>query len=335
MKQPDRRLTSTSERIDLVSDADLELRLEQCLRKKSLPDYFLYLGHQGVDNWLDLDRSAEFPIAERLSDLLRDNIGILIKQLPAVVDMVSIGAGDGKKELMILQQLYDGARQVSYFAVDISREMVDEALKAVENIPIETTGITSFGENLYEIGQIWNQPVLLCFLGNNFCNYDPNFLLTSINEVLTNEDYFLFDCHLKPEEDPGQQWQEKVKKAYRCDRNIQFNIGPLVRRGLDPKHCRFSLDLLPLETKTGNVMRTRKKIEILERTVLLCNGRDIVFEPGDDINMGLTYKYTLGQVRMYLEFYGFHITDEVTNSDNTNAILLAKRQNRKGDDYGN
>ncbi|MFC1911889.1 L-histidine N(alpha)-methyltransferase [Chloroflexota bacterium] len=307
-------------KIELRTKEELEARLCQHLEQRQIPDYALYLGNSGVKNWLDLDNSTEFTVASSLTDLLRQSVPALASHIPGRFDMVSLGVGGGEKEQILLETLVK--RSVpAYYAVDISSEMVDKALATVADIDIEKTGMVAFLEDLPRIKQFWTPPVLLCLLGNNFCNYDPDYLLKTVHTQLRDDDLFLFDCQLLQ-----LRCKEQIEQMYRSRLNAHFNLGPLIQRGMDPDSCAFHLELLPLETSLGTVYRTRKWLEILKDSVISCGGNSIVLRAGDTVSMGgFTYKHTCSQVRGYLHQNGFREEELFLSPDETNLLVLARK----------
>jgi uncharacterized SAM-dependent methyltransferase len=310
--------------ITLVSAEVLEGRLLESLERRQLPDYFLYLGEKGVRRWLELDQSDEFPIAARLTALLGSSMRLIVRQLPATFDLVSIGCGGGSKERLLLQSL--GPRQSArYFPVDVSSGMVDAALARVEDLDVEATGVVALFEDLPAIAEHWRRPVLLCMLGNNLCNYEPDSVMRAVRAELKPEDYFLFDCHLFSASAKSiAEWEAGFARAYQSDPNVRFNIGPLVDRGMDPKDCEFRLKLLPAETPFGRAFVTRKSITILNDVRINVGGVSVELSSGDTLSMGFTYKYRPSQIQGYLQQSGFVTVEEFLSRDGENLLVLAR-----------
>ena len=216
---------------------------------------------------------------------------------------------------------------LTYYAVDISSEMVDEALNTVADIEVNKIGLVAPLEDLALLRQFWNPPVLLCLLGNNFCNYDPDYLLGVVHDELEGDDLFLFDCHLFPAQggDEGEG-REQVERVYRSQLNVRFNIDPLVQRGLDPDNCVLHLDLLPLETSLGTVYRTNKWLQILKDTTVSCGPNRVSLAGGDTIRLGFTYKYTRVQVEGYLRRHGFRELELFLSPDGDNLLALVQKR---------
>jgi len=313
-------------KIELVTKDELEIKFGECLEQRQMPDYFLYLDGSGVRNWLALDSSGEFTVASRLTDLLRQNLPAIAARISGKFDMVSIGVGNGEKERVLLEVL--GQRLIpTYYAVDISSEMVDQALNAVANINVEKTGVVAFLEDLPRLRQLWNPPVLLCLLGNNFGNYDPDYLLGTVQAQLQDDDLFLFDCHLFPSKREEQERAlERMEQTYHSPLNLRFNLAPLIQRGVSPDDCAFHLHFLPVETSLGITYQTKKWIEILKDTTVSCGPKRVLLRAGDTIRMGFTTKHTPSQVRGYLRRHGFQEVALFLSLDEDNLLALVRKQ---------
>jgi hypothetical protein len=314
------------DKIEMVSRDELEDRLRLYLEQRLMPDYFLYLGDSGSQSWLALSESEEFPVASRLTGLLRASLPRLIPHLPSRFDMASIGVGSGEKERHLLEHLEPG-RVERYYAVDVSSQLVDLALQAAGGTVVEKTGVVAFLENLPHLRTLWRSPVLLCLLGNNVCNYEPDYVFELVHQQLGPKDLFLFDCHLlADEQDNGKPSTRQIQSAYCSEPNARFNTGPLLERGLAPEDCRFCLELVTAPTRFGSICRTSKRIEIVRDSEIRCYGKQVSLRAGDTINMGFTYKYTSTQVREYLSYYGFEERESVLSTDGENLLALVRRQ---------
>jgi uncharacterized SAM-dependent methyltransferase len=210
-----------------------------------------------------------------------------------------------------------------YLAVDISSQMVDEALQAVSDLPVETLGITAFCEDLPATLEYAEPPRLIALLGNNFCNYDPDALLGMAAEALGPDDLLLFDAHVRPERAADTtEWRQSTERAYRSQENVRFNLGPLIGHGVDPETCSFQIDLLPLDTPGGPVLRTRKLIRVLaDATARFAEGT-VEFAAGDTLTMGFTYKYTASQLDRYLRRHSYATLARFENEAGDNLLLL-------------
>jgi uncharacterized SAM-dependent methyltransferase len=312
--------------MELLSDDILEQRLKYHLERRRLPDAFLYVGDSGTRNWLALESSKRFPVAAALTTLLQEHAGALARQTAHCRAVVSIGAGDAQKELLLLRELLRYSRPVCHI-VDVSRPLVEAALYTLRCLGLETRGVAAFCEDLDHLSPHWGRPTLLCLLGNNFSNYDPAFLLRLIGRNLAAADALLLDASLLPEQQQDvNAWVREVETVYHSPENVRFNTAPLVTRGLDPESCRFELKLIRVTHPWGEIWRTQKRIHLLRPGRVHCGPATVTFAAGDVIEMGFTYKYRLSQLRDCLGRHGFRVADSRTDETGRNALLLAAQR---------
>jgi uncharacterized SAM-dependent methyltransferase len=310
----------------LVTDEALERKLQRHLERRELPDAFLYTGPHGAAHWLTLESSRRFPVASTLTALMKKWAGAVVERACHCRDVVSIGAGDARKERLLLRELQRFSRPVCHI-VDISRTMVDEALRNLAPLGLETRGVVAFCENLDILSPAWRRPVLFCLLGNNFCNYQPADLLPLVGANLGRADLFLLDGSLLPGNvQDTAVWQQEIEEIYNAPENARFNIAPLVARGADEEGCRFELWLTAVDTPWGPTYRTQKRIHVTKPTTVRCRTETIALRAGDRIEMGFTYKYRGPQLVACLERYGFDLVERWSDQADGNTILLTRKR---------
>lgn len=332
------------EKIELINEKDLVEKLYENLKRHELPDYLLYMGNEGAKNWLTLDKSRAFPVAQSLKTLLEENIVPLVKFIPSNMNLVSMGVGDGEKERILLKELIRKKlaemtpisaekHPIRYYPVDVNSQMVEIALENVRELPVEKKGIVSFIEDLHTLKNFLRPPLLISILGNTICNYEPDFILKLVLENLDSGDLFLFDAQIIPSPDRGNDVhfaKKSIVGAYASKENALFNMYPLLQYGIAPDDFDFELLLAPVESRIGkkrsSLYRTKKTLYILKDTSVEVGSRTVTFKEGDTIRMGFTYKYTFDQLENYLDVWGFEILKAVLSNDRTNTIILAKKK---------
>lgn len=303
---------------ELMTEDEIEYRLAESLRAGVLPDCFLYTA-AGARNWLRLDASPQFPIARRLTALLQSGIDSLVPLIPPSPSLLSIGVGGGEKEIILFNTLLRKGNP-RFYAVDISRPLVETALENFRLANLPAVGIVAFLEDVSLLLPRLAHPVLFCILGNTFCNYNPEDLLQLVRRNLRSSDLFLFDCHLyTPQSQP-------IEKIYRSSLNTAFNLGPLLNRGMPADSFQFSLNMVPVaHPRLGTIWKTRKSVKIL-RTGSLRIGRETVhLHKGDEIRMGFTFKFTRIQVEQLLRGAGFSIIKQILSPVGDEMILLTRK----------
>ena len=204
--------------------------------------------------------------------------------------------------------------------------MVDAALETAADLSIEKKGVVAFVEDLPRIREHWRSPVLLCLLGNNFSNYDPDTLLSLVREQLTPGDLFLFDCHLLPPDGAEAEIRQRGRREnlFGSAQNALFNMGPLIQRGMDPEGCAFHLELITVDSAAGPAIRTKKWLDITRDTAVSCGSGDVHLASGSRIELGFTFKHTLAQVKYHLAQQGLREVVSFTSQAGENLLVLAR-----------
>ncbi|WP_440945739.1 L-histidine N(alpha)-methyltransferase [Methanosarcina sp. T3] len=326
------------EKIITISEKSPEEKLYESLKKYELPDYLLYTGAGGANNWLKLDGSRTFPVARQLKIMLEENVASIVRFIPACMSLVSVGVGSGEKERILLEELIKKNRNekpesekvsIRYYPVDINSQLVDLALEKVKDLPVEKKGIVGLIEDMPLLKKHWHLPVLFCILGNTFCNYEPEFILKLVHENLEQGDLFFFDANLLPTQGSGEEAQAARKSilgTYASRENMLFNMYPLLHYGMAPEDFDFELLLAQVDSRIGALCRTRKSLNILKDSEIRIGEETISFKEGDVIRMGFTYKYTYDQVLDFLDICGFDVLKDFLSEDRTNVMVLAKKR---------
>lgn len=337
--------------IEFLTETALKAKLYENLKKYELPDYLLYMGAEGANNWLALDASRTFPVARNLKTLLEAKRSALITYLPSNMNLLSVGVGSGEKERLLLEELVrknsidsrilGRKKLLHYYPLDLNRRFVELALEKVQDLPLLKKGFVGLVETLPTLKKHLHPPLLYCILGNTFCNYEPTFILKLLRENLEPEDLFLFDAHILSSSSSSFSSSETAKvcraeerfllEVYTSKENAFFNTSPLLRQGLESKAFDFELGLVFVESEfTGRLYKTKKKLHILKETQLQIGAKTLVFKKGAVIRMGFTYKYTFDQLQIILKIQGFEILKTFQGNfdsrSGTNLLVLAKKK---------
>lgn len=313
-------------KVKLIDEEALEEMFRDSIESRRMPDYFLYLGERGSQRWFELCASEDFPVASNLACLLEDSVLDLSEQFIGPLDLMSMGVGGGAKERLLLENLMP-ACDITYIAVDISSVMVELAVAAVADIPVPVTAVVARLEDLPRLDVYCENPVLLCMLGNTFCNFDPDFVLSLVRVQLGPGDAFLFDCSLQPNgtsDGAAATFAEQVERAYGSATNRRFNIWPLVERGVDEEACRLHLDLVRVPSSAGDVYRTNKRLEILSDSTVAVAGGEVSLPAGETIQMGCVYKYKAAEVRSLLKSNNFEESALFLSADGESLLALVR-----------
>lgn len=316
-----------ADKIEMIPPEDYERMLYESLLIKQLPDFFLYQGNEGAQNWLNLDGDASFPVAKQLTQLLLDNINEIISLFPSPINLVSIGIGAGDKEKIILERLLQRGDVPKYYAVDVNSRLVDIAISKVMKLPIYKLGIAGLFEDFNVLQTHWEHPFVFCMLGNNFNNYHPYDFFNTISSYIQKQDRLMIDSHLSSQGEVQTIDNIKnIEQLYNTSANRKFNLHPLLQRGIQQSDCNFSIQLIPVKIMDDTVYRTRKQITIKKDCQVCCGKYKVNMSAGDIIEMGFTYKYKDDQLLNLIEKNGFYPLQYFADMNREHIIIIAQKK---------
>ena len=211
MNHSARQLFKTS-----VRDAHADTQRERFARdvlagfsasQKYLPSKYFYdaRGSKLFERITDIDEyyltGCEFDVLERYSPEIVDNLEA------DALDVIELGAGDGRKTKVLLSSLLAAGKKLNYMPVDISETAVSELVDSVRKShrAVQVTGLT--GEYFDCLRALRRQPgraSLVLFLGSTIGNIDhlsAMAFLRTLREHLREGDYLLIGFDLKKDID--------------------------------------------------------------------------------------------------------------------------------------
>lgn len=225
------------------------------------------------------------------------------------LQLVELGAGDGLKTKILLDELVLQDKQFSYLPIDISTHALDGLLTDLRaNYPgLKGTGIKDdYFNALKRINDVEKQKMVM-FLGSNIGNYSPGeakTFLMELRENLQRGDILLIGIDLK--KDP-----EIIRKAYNDSQGVtrDFNLNLLIRinRELDANFDIDSFEHVPEydpETGAAESYLKSKKEQVVRIEGI---GENFNFEENECIRTEVSQKYTLEEIGILASESGFFV----------------------------
>ncbi len=172
-----------------------------------IPLKFAYLG-EGAKNWdkIAQHRFAEGGVNTTESVLMRKKISNFLSAFKKAkkINVIDIGCGNGIPVFPVLEELEKNNMKYQYVPIDISKELLDLAIKNVkakfmnaECKPFQLDfELGNFSEIIYELKKDGSANLLL-FLGTTLGNHsDRNRVLTNFRDSMTSDDYLIIGVEL-------------------------------------------------------------------------------------------------------------------------------------------
>lgn len=276
---------------------------------KSIPSRYFYdeTGDKLFQQIMTLDEyyltKAEFEILNTYGE------EIIQKYLHDTFQLVELGAGDGLKTKILLDEVFASGKKFNYLPVDISTHALESLMTDLHaNYPhLNGYGISDdYFSALKKINGVEKQKVVM-FLGSNIGNYTPpeaeNFLIEMRNN-LQPDDILLIGIDLK--KDP-----EVIRRAYDDSQGVtkEFNLNLLrrINRELGGNFKLEDFDHLPIYDSASGAAKSfliSKKDQTVKINAI---SKTFSFAKNELISTEISQKYSLEEIADMSERTGFEL----------------------------
>lgn len=265
----------------------------------SMPSYYL------TDAEFEIFETQKTPIVQAFSD---DN----------GFELIELGAGDGKKTKILLQELVKQQKDFVYLPIDISQNVLN-GLKASVNIEIPEVAIKpqqgSYFDVLGQLAQYNNRKKVIMVLGSNIGNLlHPKAVdfLRNIQEAMGPDDLLFmgFDQKKNPQT-ILDAYNDETGITAAFNKNILHRINRELAANFDVDQFKH-WEVYDPESGTAKSYLVSKKEQTVEINAL---DLQIHFMPWESIHTEISQKYDDGIVTWLAEESGLEITDQFTDSN--------------------
>lgn len=287
-------------------------------KPKSLPSKFFY-DDQGSQIFSDITNLEEYYPTKCEYNIFKNHKESIISKIPAYekVNIIELGAGDGRKTKILLEEILKSERDVEYIPIDISVYAVNGLLEDLkETFPqLKTFGVV--GE--YSPGLKWVRENkkgrnLVLFLGSNLGNFPQDeaaLFLKEIRKTLNLDDFLFIGLDLKKD-------ISVLLRAYNDSKGLtsQFNLNLLERMNRE-LGSDFNLDNFKHFGTYDPVKGTMESylISLQNQNVSFKDdNRSFFFRAHEPIHTEYSWKYTPQESVELSEKCKFGVVDHFTDS---------------------
>jgi uncharacterized SAM-dependent methyltransferase len=287
------------------------------LRRHRLPERFFYWFPLSVRAWLELCQDGAYRNFVRSYNLIEHTARELMQQLPSPVELVSLGCGQGDKDLKLLQVARAARRDITYHPVDASQALLEIACHTALEAGVDCLGLKLDLENAthWKVLARRERPRLYIVLGNTLGAFDPPAFLARLRGLLQPEDRVLLDGEIFAPESIG---------GYDNPTNRQFAFAPLKSVGIAEADgtLRFQTHVderLPGLNYVGKHFEPGRDLEII------IAGERLRLQRGERLEMSRSYKYSReGFIGLLRETGGLEILHEYQSEDRRFLMVLGR-----------
>ena len=290
----------------LLTEAEIADEFAESIAARDLPEKFFYWTPQSVKAWEAL--------AARSEDCLRgtwETLGAraadLTKPFGKRVPVISFGAGDGLKDRILLRALAAAGRDVKYFPVDASQQLLETACAGAEDDDVEALGIKadiSSPMHMVLAADVSEAPRLFLMVGNTLGGFDPMEQIRHVADCVKKGDILILDTNIHPGV-PVTPTEEQRR----------FVFAPLATAGVIADDGELEFSERPDDRLDGMTMLTRRFMASRDLRLLVA-GNEISVERGERILLNFRYLFTAEAFRWLLTGHaGLRIVTEMPSAD--------------------
>lgn len=322
--------------IDYEDTLNINKEFANDLRQLKLTEKFKYIGLEEALSWIRLCNDPEYRTYRDSLDLIRKEISKMLDEVYANgvsnIDFVCLGAGGGMKETVIVRRILERQKDLYFYLVDASIEMLCMSLIFFVNHLKGFEGRISGKGILCDIRTYLSSIPKLSFelrtglyslLGNSIGNYPETSLLKSTRHMMEYDDYILIDAQLLPEDQNEKMVKEKFVNSYDNPYFKEFAMTPLLKAGITKSDGVVKVEMVRHHPRLPDRAYTIQYYFKFTNEINTKYG--VSFRKGDSIQLGYSIKYDLGVLKDIISKAGFKIINSYVSADKYYGVVLAQK----------
>ena len=306
----------------LLSEDQIAQEFMDALKRHDLPEKFFYWFPLSIRAWINLCSDGAYRNYVRSHSVLQKHASEIVSMLPPEpIELISLGAGQGTKDLLIMEQLQRQGKYLNYRPVDASQGLLEIACQSAKDKNFACRGIKADLNNdshLKEIEKISdNRPRLIMMLGNTLGAFDPLKFAAKLDKIMRPDDFLILDGEIFNQTDTLAGYDNPI--------NRQFAFGPLSSVGLsEPKDGRLHIKT-DVDDRQPGLYRIRKHFQASRNLKIILAGESVEIKSDTNIEMSWSYKYDRDALIGLVSSSGMQLAEEYLSTDKRFLTLLAKK----------
>ncbi|MCI0447298.1 L-histidine N(alpha)-methyltransferase [bacterium] len=300
----------------LCTERELADEFVRALTERNLPEKFFYWFPLSVKAWLDLCQDGEYRNFIRSFLLIESHAQEITSFLPQEVDVISLGSGQGNKDLALLKVIKKSGRKICYWPIDSSQALLEMACQEAIDSNIEVYAIKADILTQLPNPTQTSGPRLYLLLGNTLGAFSPAEFCNALQQLLRNEDFLLVD---------GEIQASDTISGYDNPLNRRFAFAPLTSIGIDEADGKLHFETRQDAVRKG-VSYLAKYFQAARDLNLRVAGKVIRLLENERLEMNHSCKYTQDAFRQLLtRDAGLEIIREFLSSNQKFIMTLLRK----------
>ena len=275
-------------RIDaLLTETELAEEFIASLRTRRLAEKFFYWFPLSVRAWLALCSDGAYRNFVRSRSLITQSANDLARYArPGPLEVLSLGSGQGDKDLILLEALREHGVRVSYVPVDTSQALLEMACRGALAARFPAHGIKADFTNAEHLALLCAEPEtpprLLLLIGNTLGAFDPLAEARALRGLLRPEDLLIVDGEIYA--------AEQTIAGYDNPLNRRFAWAPLHAVGIREPDGELVFEVRE-DARLPGLHPLAKYFRAGRASTALMGGEPLAIAAGERLEMNHSYKY--------------------------------------------
>ncbi len=306
----------------LLSENQIAKEFMDALENHNLPEKFFYWFPLSIRAWINLCGDGAYRNYVRSHSVLQNHAAEIVSMLPSEpIELISLGAGQGTKDFLIIEQLQKQDKFLNYKPVDASLGLLEIACQCAKDKNLACYGLKADLNNDSHLTEIQStldeKPRLIMMLGNTLGAFDPLEFTTKLDNLVRPQDFMILDGELFNKFDTLAGYDNPI--------NRQFAFGPLSSVGLsEPKDGRLEIKT-DVDKRQRGFYRIRKNFKASRDLKIMLAGETVKILSETNIEMSWSYKYDHDALRNLITSSGMQLVAEYLSEDKRFLTLLVKK----------
>lgn len=304
----------------LLTEAEISEEFVDAMEARDIPEKFFYWHPRCVRAWLEFSKGIAYESRRESWNLLVEDAETFSSHFDSLVTVISLGAGDGAQDVLLLKALQAVNLDVDYFPVDASQGLLEMACAAAEDEEVDTLGLKadiSSPMHLVLVSDASENPKLFVLCGNTLGGFDPLDEIRYLSQCMREGDRLIVDAEI---------YDSAAALASRDNApGQQFAFAPLASLGItrDDGEIRFEehhderhegLRLISRHFQAGRDLH----ISVIDR--------ELTLQRGERVTLSFNYTYSIDAFRWVLtEHGGLNILYEFPSPDGRYLTVVCSR----------
>jgi len=306
----------------LLTESVLADRLWQSLDQRVLPEMFFYWFPLSVRAWVALCQDSKYRNYVRSDRLMQACAKRIADHMACehgdAIDVISLGAGQGTKDLHVLTALLSCAHRVRYRPVDSGQMLLEMACTQASMHGITVHGLKADITDSAHLAALapnpHDAPRLIMMVGNTLGAFDPAVMLHRLRALVRAQDLLLIDGEIGND--------DATRAGYEHPANRAFAVAPLRSLGLTERDGTLMFD--SCNDVMPGMHRLEKLFRLHDDRIVHVAGEQLHFKAGDCIRMNHSGKFEREAFLSLLGQARFEVMDEYLSEDRRFMMIAAK-----------